>query len=186
MEKAKKKWYKRWWAIVLYVFIVLIIIISNTNDNTAQKVGQTNQGNNDKNIQSVFKIGDIIKRGDVALTVNKVQMDWKSSNSFDTPSNSNNIFVVVSVSLENQGSKEMNLTGFWDFKLEDSQGVQRSEALSGIGLNKLSSGSVTSLAPGGKISGDLIFEVARAASDKMKLHYKPLLSFDDTIVIELQ
>lgn len=32
MEKAKKKWYKRWWAIILYVFVFLMIIASMGED----------------------------------------------------------------------------------------------------------------------------------------------------------
>jgi hypothetical protein len=46
--------------------------------------------------------------------------------------------------------------------------------------------SVTSLSPGGKISGDLIFEVPQNAISKLTLDYQPLLDFGESAKIELQ
>ena len=72
------------------------------------------------------------------------------------------------------------------FKLEDSRGVQRSEAIAaGIGLNKLSGQTLTSLSPGGKITGDLLFAVQRNATSELTLHYQPLLDFGKPAKIEL-
>lgn len=165
---------------------MLLIIVGVSGDPTPKKVGENGQIERDSNQKQVFKVGDEIKRGDAVISVTKVNKDWKSSNPFDKPQSPDNAFVVITVSLSNQGKSDMNLSGFWDFKLEDGNGVQRNEALGGIGLNKLSSGSITSLSPGGKITGDMIYEVSKSSATNLKLHYKPLFSFGDPATIELQ
>lgn len=43
MEKEKKKWYKRWWAIVLYVFVFLMIIASMGEDKNGENKKSTTQ-----------------------------------------------------------------------------------------------------------------------------------------------
>ncbi len=78
---------------------------------------------------------------------------------------------------------QLDLSGFWDFKLQDDSGVIHDQGLGGIGLNKLSSGS---LASGGKTSGDIIFEVPQNATSRLILHYEPLFSFGQPVQIELQ
>ena len=55
-----------------------------------------------------------------------------------------------------------------------------------MGLNKLSGQSVTSLSPGGKITGDLLFAVPKLNTDQMTLLYKPMVSFGSSAKIELQ
>lgn len=180
---AQKKWYKRWWAIILYVIVAFIIIgsLGGSPDNTS-KVGEV-ATSPEQQQPEMYKIGDQVKRGDTVLTITKVNKSWKSSNQFDTPSNSDNTYVVVTVSMENQGTKDLNLSGFWDFKLEDANGVKRDQSIGGIGLNKLATGS---LSPGGKTTGDLIFEAGKDATGKLTLHYQPLLSFGKPAIIELQ
>ncbi|KKS96365.1 MAG: hypothetical protein UV73_C0011G0037 [Candidatus Gottesmanbacteria bacterium GW2011_GWA2_43_14] len=137
--------------------------------------------------QEIFKIGDAIQRGVIGMKVNSKVIDWHSSNQFDKPRNPGDVFVVVNVTLVNHGTNDLRLSGFWDFKLEDANGVQRSEAISaGIGLNKLSGESMTALSPEGIITGDLLFAVPDDATDYLVLHYKPLASFGKPAKIELQ
>ena len=181
-----RNWFRR--HIILSIIggiILLLVMVGIMGNSGPSKIGENSViGNTAK--QQVFKIGDQIKRKDTVLSVVKVVKDWKSSNIYDKPSNPNDIFVVITISFENQGSSQLSLSSFWDFKLEDANGVQRNEALAGIGLNKLNSGSVTSLSPGGKISGDLIFEVPQNAISKLTLDYQPLLDFGESAKIELQ
>lgn len=170
-------------------FFILIAIIGAATGGSSKKVGTTNQPEQQKEQaqQEVFKVGDKVQRGETILTVNKVTKDWRSSNMFDKPQSPDDEYVVVNITLENQGKVDLGLTGFWDFKLEDSQGAQRSEAIAaGMGLNKLSGQSLTSLSPGGIITGDLLFAVPKTAVSKMVLHYKPLISFGKPAKIELQ
>lgn len=85
--------------------------------------------------------------------------------------------------VENKGSGDLDLSGLWDFKLEDANGVQKGQSIGGIGIKKLPTGS---LSPNGKASGDVLFEADKNALTNLKLRYKPLFSFADEVVIELQ
>lgn len=177
-EKPKKKFYKRWWFWILVVLVLMIIGAS--SGSTPQKVGENGAT---ANTSQTFKIGDQVKIKNTVLTVTKVNKNWKSSNQFDTPSNPGDVYVVVTISLENQGSDTIDLSGFWDFKLQDADGVIHDQGIGGIGLNKLSSGS---LAAGGKTSGDIIFSVSKSATSNLTLQYQPLFSLSQTVAIELQ
>ena len=179
-EKVKKPFYKKWW---FWAIIVLVIIVAAGGDTpTPQKVGE--DGAAQVQEETIFKVGDQIKLKDTLLTVNNVNRNWKSSNQFDTPINPGDVFVVVSLSLENAGDREVDLSGFWDFKLQDADGLIHDQSLSaGIGLKKLSSGS---LAPGGKTSGDIIFSVPEESISELTLKYEPLFSLAKEVVVELQ
>jgi|SRR3989344_4375018 len=66
MEKIKKEWYKRWWAIVLYVFRGLVIIgnilLDGSKETTPknvldkQAVEITNSATQTKNVQGVKEV----------------------------------------------------------------------------------------------------------------------------------
>lgn len=178
--QVKNKFYKRWWFWVLAV-VVFFIIIGSSGSSSPTKVGDVGDTNSPKQI--VFKVGDQIQSDDMLLTVTNVTKNWKSSNQFDKPSNPDDVYVVVSVVIENKGSEDLDLSGLWDFKLEDANGVQKGQSIGGIGIKKLPTGS---LSPNGKTSGDVLFEADKNALTTLKLRYKPLFSFADEIVIELQ
>lgn len=173
--------------------ILLIVIIGSGNkpkevSQTAEKtLGEQTSVEPTNSVEENFKIGDRVQRGDTILTVNKVTKDWKSTNMFDKPQSPDEVYVVINVTLENQGKTDLSLTGFWDFKIEDAQKVQRSESFTaGIGLKKLSGQSITSLSPGGKITGDLIFTIPKEGLSQMTLFYKPLVSFGQPAKIQLE
>lgn len=74
----------------------------------------------------------------------------------------------------------------WGFKLQDANGALHDEAITaGIGLNKLDS-AASELAPGGSVTGDMVFEVPANATSKMVLDYQPLFSFGQPVDINLQ
>lgn len=179
VSKEKKKFYKRWWFWVLAV-IVIIIVLASIGDSSPTKVGSVGDTNTQQ--KEVFKVGDQIQSGDSLLTVTKVTKNWKSSNQFDTPG-PGNVYIVVTIAIENKGTSDLSLSGMWDFKLEDANGVQTSQALGGIGIKQLPTGS---LSPNGKASGDVLFEVDKNALSNLKLHYEPLFSLNKEVIIELQ
>ena len=174
---VRKPFYKKWWFWVLVVIVILAAIGSSSP--TPHKVGTTST----QTQPTTFKVGDQIKMGDTVLTVTSVNRNWKSANEFDTPSNPNDVYVTVSVSLQNQGTGTIDLSSFWDFKLEDATGVIHDQSLGGVGLNALSTGS---LAAGGKTSGDILFEVPQNATSNMALMYQPLFSGNQPVKVELQ
>jgi predicted RecA/RadA family phage recombinase len=179
-EKPKKQLYKKWWAWVIGVIVVFFVI--NAVNGTPTKV--TDSGATVTAAQTTFKVGDQVKEGDTYITVTKVNKNWQSSNQFDTPRNAGDVFVVATIAIENKGSSDLSVSGIFDFKLKDADGVIRDQTLGGIGLNSLS--SISSLAPGGKASGDVIFEVPKTATSDMTLEYDPIGSFGSTVDIELQ
>lgn len=135
--------------------------------------------------KTVYKIGDEVKRGDAVLIVKEVNKNWKSQNQFDQPQ-PGNVYVSILVGIGNNGSKDLSLASGWDFQLKDGQGAKHSQALGGVGLNKLNSTAANSLAPGGTAVGYLLFEVNKTATDKLTLEYQPMLSLGEPVEIELQ
>ena len=160
----------------MIVVVVVLIILGSIG-------GSSSTGNDTASESVVYKVGDQIESGDSILTVTKVTKNWKSSNQFDKPSSPNDVYVLVSLSIENKGTDDLSLAGMWDFKLEDSNGVQRSQALGGVGISQLPTGS---LSPNGKASGDILFDADKNALDNLKLHYQPLLSFNKKVIVDLQ
>jgi type II secretory pathway pseudopilin PulG len=177
----KKQFYKRWWFWVIVV-VVLLIVIGASNSSSPHVVGQTQ--NSTERQQTTFKVGDQIQNGDTVLTVTKVNKNWQSSNEFDTPQNPGDVYVVVTVSLTNKGSDTLSLSGGWGFKLQDANGEQVNESLGGVGLNKID--SVSSLAPNGTATGNVIFEVPASATSNLTLIYQPLFSASAPINVQLQ
>lgn len=188
-QGAKKNFYKRWWFWTLVV-IAGIIVITASNSSSPHIVGSTQAGTNqpqgasNQTQQTVFKVGDKIQNGSTVLTVTNVNKNWHSSNEFDTPQTPGDVYVVVSVSLTNTGNDTLNLTGDWGFKLQDADGVQHDTSLGGIGLPSFN--SISSLAPGGTATGNVIFEVPQSSTSNLTLIYQPLFSFGSPIEVQLQ
>ncbi len=182
-DKPKKKFYKKPWFWIVVIVVLFIIGSSDQSTTPAKVVNSTDATVKQKAQEDVFKIGDQIKSGDALLTVTKVTKNWKSSNQYDKPSSPDDVYVLVTIAIENKGDKDLSLSGIFDFKLEDANGLQKSSTLGGIGIKQLPTGS---LSPNGKATGDIIFDVDKNALGTLKLHYEPMFSFDKEVVVELQ
>lgn len=178
-EKPKKKFYKKWWFWVIIVIMALMVIGS--INNSPSKVGSDASATP---AQSTFKVGDQIKEGNTILTVTSVKKNWQSTNQFDKPTNPDNAYVLVTVEIQNTGSDSLDLSSMFDFKLEDGNGAIRNQSIGGVGIKSLS--SIGAIAPGGKASGQVLFEAGKDALDKLTLHYDPTFSFGKAVAIELQ
>ena len=156
----------------LVVLIIIIAALSGGSEQQPQKVGEAGTDAPAATPQATpqeFRIGDRINIQDRILTVNSVAKDWKSKNEFDKPTSPNKVFVVARVTIENSGKDEVSFNTF-DFKLQDANGVQVTAGFSGVGLDKLIGGQ---LIPGGKVSGDIIFDVNKDALQTLTLLYQP-------------
>ena len=111
------------------------------------------------------------------LTVTKVERNFQTGNEFSQPE-SGNEFIVVTVELKNNSKSSMSFNTF-DFKLQDSNGVQKTEALA-VAEGKLDYGD---LAPGGKVSGKLSYEIT-SGDKNPKLIYSGSM-FGKTITVNL-
>lgn len=102
-----------------------------------------------------FAIGEAIKVDDAMMTVVSAKQ-FKPKSEFDTPSDGK-VFYIVNVKIENGGTEPLDYNEF-NYKIEDANGVQTDGAFVTDVPNKMNSGS---LAPGGKLDSNLVFEVAK-------------------------
>jgi len=126
-----------------------------------------------------FSIGNIIDHEDRILTVNSAERGWTSSNEFDTPSEGFE-YVLIDVTLQNKSEDEVSFNPY-HFNIKDGAGVIQDTAFGGVDINTLSSGN---LAPGGEISGKLLFEVNEANIEDLTLFYEPAF-WGERVEIEL-
>ncbi len=146
-ETNKKPIYKKVWFWILIIVIVIGVVAvaggkNNTNIPTSSRQEEKTEYNQ----------GEEAILGDGAITVTKVEKS--QGNSWDKPK-SGKEFVIVTLTIENKGNKNLAYNPFY-FKMQNSQGQQENETFSTINNDTaLQSGE---LIPGGKVSGTIIFE----------------------------
>jgi extracellular protein len=184
--KSEKPFYKKAW---FWVVIVVIIAIG-SQYKQPEKVGENkNSGSNGssqtqnsekkKEEKTEFNVGDIIAFDGKELTVEKVERNWNSGNSYLKPKDGKE-YVKVSVKIENKSETEMNYNVF-EFKAEDSNGAAENADMQTYSLpDSLGSGD---LVKGGKKSGSMIFEVPAGSS--LKLHYQPSFWSNKKVIVNL-
>lgn len=178
-ETPKKSIWGKWWLWVIIIFV--IIIIGSGDELTTPIETETTQ---EPAVEKFYSVGEAINIENRILTVNSVEKDWKSGNEFDVPSSPNKKFVVINVTLENKGSDKISFNEF-DFDLQDANGVINNiTTFWGRGLiNRLGSGE---LAPGGKKTGDLIYEVDESGLSDLILIYAADFGGKKTVKVKLQ
>jgi hypothetical protein len=122
------------------------------------------------------KIGDTLTIGDVAFTVNDVQ---RSSDGNLAPSDGNE-YVLINVTVQNNGTEDLTLSGLLSFALVDSTGADQQYAI-GAKYNNMFD-TVTAgkaIAAGQKVTGELGYEVKKGATD-LTLKLMPNLLSDTT------
>lgn len=100
-----------------------------------------------------FQLGEDINVDDAVMTVVSAEK-FKPKSEFDTPADGK-VFYIVNVKIENGGTEPLDYNEF-NYKIEDANGVQTDGAFVTDVPNKMNSGS---LAPGGKLDANLVFEV---------------------------
>lgn len=121
------------------------------------------------------KVGATIKLGDREFTVNSVKRE--KSIGYSSPK-ANKEYVVVNVTIKNLGKDEVTYNPF-DFKVQDANGAQETETFATLD-DSLNSGT---LAPGGKVTGSIPFEVPEG--DKALLIFQPSFWSNQRIVVDL-
>lgn len=184
--KSEKPFYKKAW---FWIVIVVIIAIGSQykqpekvgeNKNPESNVSSQIQNSEKKKEEKTeFNVGDIIAFDGKELTVEKVERNWNSGNSYLKPKDGKE-YVKVSVKIENKSETEMNYNVF-EFKAEDSNGAAESANGQTYSLpDSLGSGD---LVKGGKKSGSMIFEVPAGSS--LKLHYQPSFWSNKKVIVNL-
>jgi hypothetical protein len=194
-----RSWFRRHPVITgilcLVLLIVLVSALGENNDSTskieptpvAKKVD--NSGVPEESISPTevaekqngeFAVGDTVIMRDWEVKVNKVSKE--KSISYST-AKTNKEYVLVNITLKNNGEGEAKGTGALDFKVQDSNGVQDDKTF--ITLDDEMQGYVD-LAPGGVLTGTIPFEVPEN-DNGLKLIFQPNFWLDNQrVVINLQ
>lgn len=184
---SKKPWYKRVWVWVGIIVLVGIIGAAAPKEEpkaaesgNASTTSSTPAPAEKKTEPTSFKVGDVISFDEKKVTVVSMQRNWDSGNQFIKP-DSGNEFIKVQVSIENNSKNEAMYNTF-DWKLQDSKGVIKDID----GVNYTIEGALNSgeLAPGGKVAGFLVFEVASGDAG-LTLRYNPSFWSDRKLEIKL-
>lgn len=179
-QNNKKPWYKRFW-----VWVLIIIIIGgiggaaggNKSDSpTSTTSGNTTAETKTADSKMEFAVGETASFDDKSITITNVQRNYDTGNQFAQPE-SGKEFVLVTVEIANNSKSSMDYNTF-EFKLQDSNGVQLNESFTALSEGKLNSGS---LAPGGKVTGKLAYEVPKDDAG-LKLLYQSFSFFSNKAV----
>lgn len=182
MSQPKKLWYKRAWIWIGIIVLIGIVANSLSPKDTPKLANDTssNSSTSKKTERTTFKPGDVIEFNKKKVIVGAPERNWDTGNQFMKPE-SGNEFVKVQVTIENNSNNEAPYNTF-DWKLQDSKGVIKDVASVAYGVDgALNSGE---LAPGGKVSGFLVFEVP-AGDAGLSLRYSPTFWSDTKVDIRL-
>ncbi len=182
MKEQKKSWFLRHKILTgVGVFILLAIVVSATSggnkNDTATNSSDSNTSQNSKQEEKTeFKVGETATFDNKTITVTEIQRNYDTGNQFAQPE-SGKEFVIVTVNITNNGDSTLDYNTF-EFKMQDSNGVQQSEAYSALTEGKLNSGS---LAKGGKVTGKLAYEVPKGDAG-LKLLYQNFSFFNNKAI----
>ncbi|MEO7904178.1 MAG: DUF4352 domain-containing protein [Candidatus Saccharimonadales bacterium] len=180
-NNGKKSWYKKWWV---WVLIIIVLIAAGSaagggDTNTATKTDNSSDNSKaDKkaDAKTEFKVGETASFDNKTITVAEVQRNYDTGNQFAQPE-SGKEFVIVTVNITNDSDSNLDYNTF-EFKMQDSNGVQQSEAFTALSEGKLNSGS---LAAGGKVTGKLAYEVPKDDAG-LKLLYQNFSFFNNKAI----
>jgi hypothetical protein len=124
--RLKKSWYKRWWAITLFIFIGLVIISGIFGDNTSNTEGQVTSSA-DRGIKTtqqeakIYSVGDSIQAGDFTWKITKSSTSKTIGSNPYLTTEASGVYVILDVEVENTGKSAKYLTDSY-LKLIDDQG----------------------------------------------------------------
>jgi hypothetical protein len=187
MSKDQNNKSKNWFARhkILTVIIAVIVLggiagaasCGSSETNTTS----TTQGTSTPKVEekTEFAVGETIDIDSKQLTVTNVERNYETGNQFSKPE-SGNEFVLVTVTIQNNSKSDLMYSTF-NFQLQDSNGVKHNEAITALTEGRLNTGT---LAPGGKITGKLAYEVPQGDTG-LKLVFESGSLFDKTVTVKL-
>lgn len=161
---------------VLFVVIVIIGMASGGSSTEPTKVGENNSENSQaQEQQKEYKVADVVKLGEREFVVNSVRRSGPFN--YNTP-DAGKEYVIVNVTIRNLGKDEVSYNPY-DFKMQDANGAQESTAFATLD-DSLNSGT---LAPNGKVTGSMPFEVPQGTV--AKLIFQPSFWSEQRVVVDL-
>lgn len=185
-ERVRKPIYKRWWVWIIAIIILIGIVAKDGESEqtsgepqTVENSDNTEEEKDEKNIENKeFKIGEKVELDGHVVEVTEVEKS--SGDDFDKPSDGKE-YVIVHVSIENNGDKEISYNPF-NFKMKNSNGQIEDQTFTIIDNDTaLSSGD---LAPGGNVSGTIAFEQP-IDDDGLQLIFEPSFWSNKEIIFNL-
>ena len=162
--KVKKSWYKRWWAIALFIFIGLVIIGGMFgNDSPNRDTQTTSSGNgNIKAIQEevqTYSIGDSVQAGDFKWKITKFTTAKTIGTNPYLTTEADGIYLILNVEVENTGNSAEYLMDSY-LKLVDDQNREFSpDSSAAIYLDSNQALLFEQVNPGIIKKGKIVFDV---------------------------
>ena len=183
-EAKKQNWAERHkvWSVLITLFIVGSIISAVKSPDPVSPPAATSATSTAQATtapvtpKTEYKIGEAATVDDRTVTVTGLQRNYSTGNEYLKPE-AGKEFVVATVQITNNGKDAVSYNTY-DFKMQDSNGVQLTETYVGTVDGQLNSGS---LAPGGKVVGRVTYQVP--AGDKgLKLLFQNVSLFNNTVI----
>lgn len=159
---------------ILFVVVIILGMASGGSKSDTTKVGEKTN-NSQAQEQKEYKVNDVVKLGEREFVVNSVRR--ANALGYSTPK-AGKEYIVVNVTIRNLGTDEVSYNPF-DFKVQDADGAQESSTFATLD-DSLSSGT---LAPNGKVTGSMPFEVPKGSN--AKLIFQPSFWSEARIVVAL-
>ena len=169
--KAKKAWYKRWWAITLFIIIGLTILgnLFGGNDSSPTPSNSNVQTNSQQQITTkteevkTYSIGDSIQAGDFTWKITKSSTATEIGEDLAGTffgEKADGIFIILDVEVENTGKSAKYLMDSY-LKLVDEQGREFSpNSVAAIYLKPQGSALMfEQVNPGITKKGKIVFDV---------------------------
>lgn len=165
------------WFVIFLVAALNSDTSNNNSGNSSFSDSLSSPSSSEKKIEGV--IGEEVRVGDYSLTAISVVRPYTVENSFMQPDDGKE-YIEVKVKIVNNSSSSQSYSDY-DFKLRNSTGVEAFTSFVEDTSDRLSSAS---LAPGGNVTGTIVFEVEKSETNLI-LIYRPGYFSDSTAEITL-
>jgi len=173
---------------LLVITTILLVAMVACTTTTPEKVGtknasatNTGESKSDESKPAetkTYKIGDVIKMGNLQVTVNSAEI--VKPDKINTPQDSNNYFLFVDTTVENLGDTPLTISSMLMFQVVDKDG----RALTMTYHTKQKGNLDGELGSGRKMTGQLVYEIPKAAKvEDYELIFEPdVLGFGQAII----
>ncbi|MDK2902286.1 MAG: hypothetical protein PWQ93_205 [Clostridiales bacterium] len=184
---------KKLFILLTVATLVVVTIACTTTTTTPEKVGtkdttapETTTANEVSESETgtkpaestTYKMGDIIKMGDLQLTVNSAEI--VAPDKINEPLDTNNQFLFIDITIENIGQESTSISSMLMFKAVDKDG--RSQSMT---FHTEQKGTLDGeLGAGRKMTGQIVFEVPKDTKPAdYELIFEPdILRFGQAII----
>ena len=128
--------------------------------------------------EEVYNIGDTVKINNQSFIVNSIKTSMGTDS--DKPKDGNE-FVVLNVTLKNNGNSDMNYNPY-SFQVENSKGQIKDRTFTAIDCKEALNKGI--LSPGEEVTGTIVVQEPIGAKD-LKLNYIPNIFKNDVATVRL-